>query len=126
MMRSIGAAAALLLAATFGPARLAAQAPSPQDSLLACADREARAAGFAPAGPARPGRLLLMRPQNSPGASHLLDALRVSVSDSAGQARLSVRVGSFLVSGSTGLTEQDVPPRASLLAFADTLKARCR
>lgn len=119
-------AAALVLGAGRALAQSPGAAPPLADSLLACADRAAREAGFAPAGPARPGRLLLMRPQESPGSSHLLDALRVSVSDSTGQPRLEVRVGSFLVSRSTGLTQQEVAPRPSLQAFADSLKARCR
>ena len=114
------------------PGRCIAQSPAPAvatptDSLLDCAVSVATAAGFQPIPIQRPGRLALMRPHESPGASYLLDALGLSVApDSSGARRLKVRVSNFLVPRSNPLAQEEVATRPSLAAFADSLRSRCR
>jgi len=99
-----------------------------RDSILSCAVRHASAAGFHPIPRQQPGRVGLMRTNESPGRSFLLDGLRIAVSapDSTGTRTAEVRVSSWMVSRSTGLSESEVAPRPSLLALADSLRARCR
>ena len=99
-----------------------------RDSILSCAVRLASAAGFRPIPRQLPGRVGLMRTNESPGGSSLLDGLRIvaGAPDSTGARAAEVRVSSWLVSRSTGLSQSEVPPRPSLLALADSLRARCR
>jgi hypothetical protein len=99
-----------------------------RDSLLNCAVRQAAAAGFKPIPRQAPGRVGMMRSNESPGRSFLLDGLRLAVGapDATGSRAVEVRVSSWLVSRSTGLSESDAAPRPSLLALADSLRARCR
>lgn len=98
-----------------------------RDALFLCAVRLATAAGFQPVPRQPPGRVVLMRPHASPGTSSLLDALKVSVAaaDSTGRRPLEVRAGSFVVSRGAAVTQREVPPRASLLALADSIRAQC-
>ena len=96
------------------------------DSLVSCAQREAVAAGFHPIPVQRAGRVGLMRPMDTPGPRYPLDALSLrATADSTGTLRLEVRVTTFMVSR-TSLSQEEVTPRPSLVALADSLRARCR
>ena len=100
--------------------------PSSRDSVLGCATREATAAGFRVVAGQPSGRVALMRPHVTPGPSYPLDGLGLTVTtDSTGSLRLAVRVSTFMVSRS-GLSLEEVVPRPSLLALADSLKVHCR
>jgi hypothetical protein len=118
--------AAVLLCLLARTAAAQVPAPMPGDSMTACAVREANAAGFRAVPNAnRSGRIALMRPNETPGPRYLLDALGISTrADSTGEPVLQVKVGSFMVS-KTSMSQDEVPPRPSLAAFGDSLKARC-
>jgi hypothetical protein len=100
---------------------------SSRDSVLLCAVRRAEAAGFHLLPNQRPGRRGLMRSIQTPGPRQPLDGMRLTVApdDSAGTLRLDVSVTTFLVSR-TGLSSDEVAPRPSLLALADSVRADCR
>jgi len=108
-------------------ARPPAADSSARDSLLQCAVRLAHDAGFRPTPTQRPGRIGLMRTNESPGARRLVDGMRLSVApaDSTGIVRVDVQVASFMV-GNTGFDNEEVAPRTSLLALADTVRSHCR
>lgn len=88
----------------------------------------ASAAGFRPIPRQQPGRVGLMRTNENPGSRFLLDGMRIAVGapDSTGTRTAETRVTTWMVSRSTGLSESEVAPRPSLLALADSLRARCR
>ena len=98
-----------------------------RDSVLRCAVIFAQGAGFRLAPTQRPGRTGLMRTIESPGPRQVLDGMRLTVppGDSAGVVRVDVQVTTFMMAR-TGLDNEEVPPRASLVALADTLRTRCR
>lgn len=98
------------------------------DSILSCAVRHASAAGFRPIPRQQPGRVGLMRTNESPSRSFLLDGLRIAVGapDSAGTRTVEARVTTWMVSRRTGLSESEVAPRPFLLALVDSLRTRCR
>jgi len=114
------------------PLPCAAQTTRPDsaalDSILSCAVRQASAAGFTRIPRQQPGRVVLMRTNESPGRSFLVDGLRIAVGapDSTGARAAEVRASSWMVSRGTGLSESDVAPRPSLLALVDSLRTRCR
>jgi len=124
----VGTLAALVLAARPSSAQSQPGGAAARDSLFRCARAITAAEGFALAPQRSAERMSFMRTNESPGASNLLDALSVSLApaDSTGAVRLHVRLTTFLVSRSTGLSEGEVTPRPSLAALADTLHARCR
>jgi len=99
-----------------------------RDAVLGCAVRLAQAAGFQPLPHQPPGRVALQRESKGPGPTRILDGLRITVAppDSAGSIVAVVRVGSFVVSRSTGLPQSVLKPRASLVALADSLPRHCR
>jgi hypothetical protein len=68
-----------------------------------------------------------MRSFDTPGPRKPLDGLRLALAppDSTGTLRLDVRVTTFMVSRN-GLSTDEVPPRPSLQALADSLRAACR
>jgi hypothetical protein len=110
----------------------AAQSPAPADSVagdsvLQCAVRRAQAAGFRLVPSPRPGRIGLMRSVQTPGPRQPLDGLRLALApgDSAGVLSLDVRVTTFMVTR-TGLGSDEVAPRPSLQALADSLRIGCR
>ena len=127
-----GIAAAVTLALALWPSRGVAQAPpaatATRDSLFSCAARMAGAAGFRPVTRSRPDRLGMMRTRESPGPTSLLDALRVTEAtrDSAGMAIPEVRVTTFVVSPTTGLSQAEVTPPPAMLALADSIRLGCR
>ena len=107
-----------------------AQAPpdsAARDSVLQCAVQRAQAAGFHLLPDRRAGRLGLMRSIQTPGPRQPLDAMRLAVApgDSAGTLRLDLSVATFMVSRS-GFGSDEVAPRPSLVALADSLRVGCR
>jgi hypothetical protein len=115
------------------PSASAAQAPTApsaayRDSLLGCAAQKASPAGFRAVPGVRPGRLALMRTRVAPDSTHLLDALGIAMAsqDSTGAPHLEVRVTTFVVSPTTGLSQQEVAPPPSLTALADSIRLACR
>ena len=129
--RVIHIALVSLVAATGRPRLASAQAADAADStaraaLFGCARERALAAGFAPLPTQRAGRLTLSRANETPGPRYPLDALSFrAAADSAGRLQLEVRVTTFMMSRE-GISSEEVAPRASLTALADSIRARCR
>jgi len=129
--RAIATTLVLLVAAALTPRLAAAQAAGAADStvqagLFGCARERALAAGFAPLPTQRPGRLTMTRANETPGPRYPLDALSFrAAADSAGSLRLEVRVTTFMMSRE-GINSEQVEPRASLAALADSIRVQCR
>ena len=128
--RAIAMTLVLLAAAASQPRPAAAQAGAAdstvQAGLFGCARERALAAGFAPLPTQRPGRLTMTRANETPGPRYPLDALSFrAAADSAGRLQLEVRVTTFMMSRESINSEQ-VAPRASLAALADSIRVQCR
>lgn len=107
------------------PAALRAQATAAHFRILQCADEAALAAGFHPIAVARPGWLGYTRPQDTPGFNYLLDTLVIGVGGDSSRTRLDLRLTSTEVSHMSNQSLGRVTPRPSLIAWADSVRARC-
>ena len=114
-----------LVALPVFPGPLRAQATAAHWRVLQCADEAALAAGFHPIVVARAGWLGYTRQQDTPGFNYLLDSLVIGVGGDSSRTRLELRLISTEVSHMSNQSLGRVTPRPPLIAWADSVRARC-